>query len=291
MVEKRHGPDAWKPADHSLGGWSASPPSGPFPLANPPLQPPRALPPPSAYYCFSRFNATSVLWWSYHRDPATGTGELAVQTSPTLRQGWQRSPASHQAVFVSTWRHRLSAPGRKCIMLPAPALHPLTAAPVTQADVDEFRGLLTTCLQHAVDQGLQPAINVRREGCQEGSSWPFLDFLCRVDCCMCSKGTRKSVSRHVFLPAQGRPCSFLAANASPPSTCCLCVCQLHADDGRAENGWRNTLPFDPLQKFQVWGAPAAAHAQLMPGVRCLCCCACQPLSAAATAPEVSSWRR
>ncbi|KAL4423381.1 hypothetical protein ABPG77_004312 [Micractinium sp. CCAP 211/92] len=85
----------------------------------------------STYYCFSRFNATSLLWWSYHRDPATGT-----------------------------------------------------AAPVAQADIDEFRGLLTACLQHAVDQGLQPAIN------------------------------------------------------------------LHADDGRAENGWRNTLPFDPLQKFQ-----------------------------------------
>ncbi|KAI3426387.1 hypothetical protein D9Q98_008758 [Chlorella vulgaris] len=85
----------------------------------------------STPYCFSRFNATEILYWSYgDRDPATNA-----------------------------------------------------AIPVTQDQVDEFSGLLGRCLERAVALGLDVAVNV------------------------------------------------------------------HADDGRQLNGWRNTLDFDPLEPY------------------------------------------
>lgn len=42
--------------------------------------------------------------------------------------------------------------------------------------------------------------------------------------------------------------------ASPP----LLPLQIHLDDGRRENGWRNTLAFNPLEHFRLGQQPKAA---------------------------------
>lgn len=63
---------------------------------------------------------------------------------------------------------RLLTAGPSLIGVLAHAPCSLAAAPVTQADIDEFTALLTACLQCAVDRGLQPAINVRCGACEGG---------------------------------------------------------------------------------------------------------------------------
>lgn len=120
----------------------------------------RPSPHSAAYYCFSRFNATSLLWWSYHRDPAMGIGGQALSKQPcsAVERGSALLPS-----MTCTHPPWLDIPlSFELTIILLPGLPAFAAAPIAQAlHIDEFRGLLTACLKHAVDQGLQPAINVR----------------------------------------------------------------------------------------------------------------------------------
>lgn len=123
------------------------------------------------------------------------------------------------------------------------------AAPVNASQAREFSTLLSACLQYAVDAGLDVSINVRA----------MQRCCCCYDCCLlattrrpCTRSSPSCPKAHACRRRTG-PRPKPAAHWRAPCYCLCAAPQVHLDDGRRQNGWRNTLEFDPLQRYRWVG--------------------------------------
>jgi hypothetical protein len=169
---------------------------------------------------FSRFNATSVQYWANRKDPKSGVGEI---------QGVGKKGGLHA---VMRWHRQASVQDGPAASLlhqtpsTLPSLAHQAAIPVTEDQIQQYSQLLGDCLQHAMDLGIDIAINV-------GAGTTRMQG-----------GRLLGSTAGVHAPAL-EPLRKHAALAQPPRL----LLKVHADDGRADNGWRNTLAFDPLEPF------------------------------------------
>ena len=158
---------------------------------------------------------------------------------------------------------------------------PCAAEPVTQPQIAEFSGLLGRCLEHAIGLGLDVAINV--SAAQHSAAQHSTAQHSTAQHCSGLHQPPRAAAQGAAAPAlraeearhperSGRaagprvPARLLPTFSTPtpcPSSRRPASCQVHADDGRAQNGWRNTLAFDPLQPasgfsfFDIMLAPIA----------------------------------